>query len=298
MQSGMVVVETSYAFVTDSVGLVSISADNLFCCLALAAGLFAIRITASHNKPSAKFSFGLARLESLCGFVNGILLLVVAVLLMLEAINRVVDPKLIDSNHIFAVCLVGIVGNGLGLVFFPPESRRENHNVQSIYLHIWANTLAYAGVSMSAVVLELNPALRVSELVVAFFVAAVVVLSSVPLLIRSSRLLLNQPAAERMADIEQTRAALSALSGVVDIPEFRVWNLTPTSMVLILHIVLTRDTSVDEQDVFQQARSLCFQLGAPITQTTIQITRVGDALLKRRQSLGSFDVECSPAERL
>jgi cobalt-zinc-cadmium efflux system protein len=293
MQSVMVVVETAYAFMTDSVGLISISADNMFCCLALGAGLFAIRATAS-QKRSVQFSFGLARLESLCGFVNGILLLVVAVLLLLEAIDRVINPELIDANHIFAVCLVGILGNGFGLVFFPPESRRENHNVQSIYLHIWANTLAYAGISASAVVLGRNPSWRMSELFVALFVAATVVVCAVPLLLRSSRLLMNLPAPERVKDIQAARVALSRLDGVIHIADFRIWNLTPSSMVSIVHLVVAPASHVQDNDVFLQARSICIALGASIDHSTIQISREeNDGLVfqAHSRSVGSLDVE-------
>jgi cobalt-zinc-cadmium efflux system protein len=297
MQSSMVLVETTYAFMTDSVGLISISADNMFCCLALGAGLFAIRATGL-QKRSVRFSFGLARLESLCGFVNGILLVVVALLLLLEAVDRVLNPELIDSYHIFAVCLFGILGNGLGLVFFPPESRRENHNVQSIYLHIWANTLAYAGISASAVVLGVNPGWKMAELVVAVCVAAAVVVCAVPLLVRSSRLLMNLPAAERVEDIQATRAALGRLNGVVRVCSFHAWNLTPTSMVLSAHLEMATASPAQEQVVLFQAQSLCAGLGAPVSQTTIQISREGDGdgdeahvPPSHSRSLGSFDVE-------
>lgn len=292
MQSGMVIVETTYAFMTDSVGLISISADNLFCCISLGAGLFAIRTTGSAKRSSA-YSFGLARLESLCGFVNGILLIVVAILLMLEAVDRVLNPEFIDTNHIFAVCLFGIVGNGIGLVFFPPESRRENHNVQSIYLHIWANTLAYVGISASTVILGVNPEWSLTELGVASIVAALVVGSAIPLLVRSSRLLMNYPAAEKMTDVRETRSRLSRIDGVVQVLAFKVWNLTPTSMVVTAHLLLSPTAVVHERDVLLHARALCAKLGASPRQTTIQITR-GEKLVSphvRSRSLGSYDVE-------
>lgn len=237
LQCCMVILESSYAFATDSVGLVSISADNLFCCIALAAGLFAIRATASQKRPN-QHSYGLVRLESLCGFANGILLIVVALLVLLEAIDRVVNPEYIDATHIFAVCLFGIGGNAFGLVFFPPESRRENHNVHGIYLHIWANTLAYVGICTSTMILSINPGWLFAELIVGMFVAGVIVASAIPLLRRSGRLLMNLPAVEIQPEIVAVAERLRQIDGVRDVEDLRVWHMAPTSVYASMCLIV------------------------------------------------------------
>jgi solute carrier family 30 (zinc transporter), member 5/7 len=267
----MVTVETAYAFWTDSVGLISISADNLFCCTALAAGLFAARGSFSRI-PSPRFSYGLTRLESLCGFVNGLLLLVVAILIFLEAIDRTFNPEYIDMSHIFAVCFCGIVGNGLGLIFFPPESRRENHNVLGIYLHILANTLAYVGITTSTVILGINPSWTAAELIVALFVAMIVVAVALPLLFRSGRILMNIPASDLVGEVQSVWNKLHHLEGVTSVGNFRVWHLNPTRMMACVHLGVSSNYQLREGDILRLVRDVFQSIGISSSQVTIHIS--------------------------
>lgn len=272
LQFGMALVETLYAGLTHSVGLISISADNFFCCFALAIGLVAMRTTS--RKPSPVYSYGLTRFESLCGFTNGILLVYVAVLVVLEALDRVLNPGDIDASHTFTVCSFGVLGNALGLYFFPPESRRENHNVQGIYLHIWGNTLAFASMAVSAALAVVMPHWTSADLTVAIIVATVMVACAVPLIIRSARLLLLRPTTEKAPELESLSVRLEQIEGVVSVTALRAWNLTPSCLVASVRLAVAASHTGDDGDVLFHARSLFASMGVPASQTTVQISRV------------------------
>lgn len=272
LQSGMVLVESSYAFVTSSMSLISISADNLFCCTALAGGLFCIRVISLCKAPS-RFSHGLARLESLCGFMNSVLLIVVAMLIVLEAVDRALNPELVEASHVLAVCLFGIVGNGLGLYFFPPETRRENHNVQGIYLHIWANTLAYVGVSSSTLLLQLRPKWIFIELTVSSVVALFIVFRAIPLLVRSSRLLIDLPPSEKACDPDAMRNKLEQIDSAVRITGLRVWHMTPSVCHVTAELCLSSDCRAEDMTILSSARAALASFGVLPCNATIQISR-------------------------
>ncbi len=65
-------VEAFYAYVTDSLGLLSDTAHMFFDCLALVLGLFAS--VACKWPPTERFPYGLGQIEPLSGLANGILL--------------------------------------------------------------------------------------------------------------------------------------------------------------------------------------------------------------------------------
>eukprot|EP00171_Calliarthron_tuberculosum_P007690 IDg7690t1 len=210
----MVLLESLYALTTKTSGLILVSADNIFCCVALALGLYAIRRGSSMRAQDA------ARLESLTGFANGVLLVYVAVLVVLEAVERHLERGSLEYAHTFSVCVLGVIGNLGGLVFFPPESRRENHNVQSIYLHIWGNTLAFVGVAAGAIKPTHPMVGIVGALVVGFIVAA----SAAPLLVRSARVLLRARAGSGPPrQLTTVAPVLRRLSGVRAVEEARAW---------------------------------------------------------------------------
>lgn len=270
LQSGMAVVELIYASATHARGLFSISADNLFCSIALAIGLLAIRV--SVRKSSSSFTYGYSRIESVCGFANGIMLIYVAVLIVLEAFERVAIGSSGAVGRAFSVCLFGIVGNGLGLYFFPPETRRENHNVQGIYLHIVANTLAFASVAVSTATTAVVPEWRTVDIGMAIVVAFGVVGFSIPLIVRSGRLLLLMVPREKVAAMECVEDRLLCIGGVCVVSGLRIWNLTPNCVIASVRLEVERDSDSLHGEVLAASREVFALMGIAASQCTIQIS--------------------------
>jgi len=69
------VIQAFYGFVTDSLGLISDSIHMFFDCVALAVGLLAAVL--SKRPPSQRFPYGFGKIETLSGFANGVLLMLV-----------------------------------------------------------------------------------------------------------------------------------------------------------------------------------------------------------------------------
>lgn len=273
LQSGMAVTELIYASATHTTGLFSISADNFFCSIALAVGLFAIRM--SSRKASLMYSYGYSRVESVCGFANGIMLIYVAMLIVLESLDRVTIQGRTAFGRAFSVCLFGIIGNGLGLYFFPPETRRENHNVQGIYLHILANTLAFASVAVSATTTALSPEWQTVDVVMATIVACGVVAFAIPLIARSGCLLLLMVSNERRSTLQSVEERLASIPGVRQCSRLRIWNLTPSSLVASVKLEIEKDNDNLHYEVLSNARSIFAMMGIPASQCTIQVSCPG-----------------------
>ena len=68
-------VQATYGFLTNSLGLLSDSIHMLFDCLALSVGLFAA--VASKWPASQRFPYGFGKIESLSGFGNAVFLMYV-----------------------------------------------------------------------------------------------------------------------------------------------------------------------------------------------------------------------------
>lgn len=275
LQTGMALAELVYATMTESTGLFSISADNFFCSIALAIGLFAIR--ASARMPSPAVSYGYSRVESVCGFANGVMLIYVAVLIVLESLERMSDGEGIAVGRAFSVCLLGITGNVLGLYFFPPETRRENHNVQGIYLHIWANTLAFAGMAVSTAITTAVPEWSSADVAMSLVASTGVVFLAIPLLFRAGRLLLLKVSVEKESALRSTRERLIQIAGVVHVSSLRVWNLTPNSLVACVRLDVSTRYDGGDAEILSRARAVFALMGIPTSQCTIQLSRVDAA---------------------
>lgn len=272
LQSGMAVAELIYASATHASGLFSISADNFFCSVALAVGLFTIRV--STRKPTLRFSYGFFRVESVCGFANGIMLIYVALLIFLEAFERIsVKDERTAIGRAVSVCLFGIVGNALGLYFFPPETRRENHNVQGIYLHILANTLAFSSVAVSAAASAIVPSQWwVVDICTATIASCIVVACALPLIVRSGRLLLLRVSPEKVGIVKSLQHRLRSIDGVCTMQGLRVWNLTPSCLMASVKLEVTEESDELHTNVLSNARAAFAMAGIAASQCTIQIS--------------------------
>lgn len=225
-QAGMVLLESLYALTTESTGLILVSADNIFCCVGLALGLFTIRRTA--RQPASEAS----RCESLAGFANAVLLIYIAVLVILEAVERHLERGDVEYAHTFTVCVLGSLGNIAGLIFFPPESRRENHNVQGIYLHIWGNTLAFLAVAICTVLGEQAPDTLWVGVVGAIAVAVIIASCALPLLVTSARVLLRS----RPTSLPGVVEALRKFPGVTTVDSVELWTVPSGEKVVAIRL--------------------------------------------------------------
>ena len=79
--------------------------------LALGVSLVALRLATL--RPSKRFTFGLRRVEPLAGFVNGALVLGVAIELVRDAVQHVAHPKTPDTPLMIGVAIGALVVNGL-----------------------------------------------------------------------------------------------------------------------------------------------------------------------------------------
>ncbi|XP_024535859.1 zinc transporter 5 [Selaginella moellendorffii] len=125
MNATFMVVEFVSGFMSNSLGLVSDACHMLFDCAALGIGLYASYI--SKLQPNAVFGYGYGRFEVLSGYANAVLLVLVGSLIVLESIERILDPPEISTEKLLLVSVGGLLVNLVGLVFFHDEHHHAHH---------------------------------------------------------------------------------------------------------------------------------------------------------------------------
>ncbi|RXG49916.1 hypothetical protein VDGE_00609 [Verticillium dahliae] len=110
-------VQAFYAYATSSLGLLSDTVHMFFDCFALLVGLCAAVM--SKWPPSERFPYGLGKVETLSGFANGILLVLLSVEIIGEAFERMMEgtpPKRL--SELLTISVLGGLVNVVGLVAF------------------------------------------------------------------------------------------------------------------------------------------------------------------------------------
>ncbi|KAM0730009.1 Zinc transporter 7 [Formica fusca] len=139
-------VELLYGIWTNSLGLISDSFHMFFDCTGLLFGLAASVIT--RWRANERYSFGYVRAEVLGGFVNGLLLLFIALFIMSEAVERAIEPPEIKHERLFMVSVLGLIVNLVGIYAFQHghghghghgHSHSHNHGTKGHHGHTHDN---------------------------------------------------------------------------------------------------------------------------------------------------------------
>ncbi|MBS4013262.1 MAG: cation transporter [Bacteroidetes bacterium] len=90
---------------------------------------------------SKKYSFSKEKLLSLSGFASAIFLLVVAVFMAIQSVERLISPVSIKFGEAIIVAVIGLIVNVLSAFILHHKYEHSDHNIRSAYLHVLADGL-------------------------------------------------------------------------------------------------------------------------------------------------------------
>jgi cobalt-zinc-cadmium efflux system protein len=137
--------------VSGSLALLSDALHNFTDVLSLMVSYIATVL--SKKSASLHKTFGYKRAEILAAFVNAATLIIVAVILIKEAIIRIQHPLEIKSGLVIWLSLLGIMVNGLSVLLLKKDSER-NMNMRSAYLHLLTDMLASVAVLIGGLLMK------------------------------------------------------------------------------------------------------------------------------------------------
>ncbi len=147
LNSLIVVVEVAGGVIAGSLALLSDAMHNASDVVSLVLA-FAARV-AGRRAPSARHTYGLARVEVLTALANGATLLVVATLIGREAFVRILHPEPVKAGIMFWVALVGLVANLASVLLLRGHSHGDL-NLRAAFLHLIQDTLSSVAVVLAA----------------------------------------------------------------------------------------------------------------------------------------------------
>ncbi len=232
---GLMIGEVVAGIVADSLALLSDAGHMLTDAAAIGLSLVAIRL--ARRPARGAMTFGLRRIEILSAQVNGATLLVIAALILYEAVRRLVSPPTVDGGLMLAVALVGVAVN-LAATWTLARANRESLNIEGSFQHILTDLYAFLGTAAAAAVI-LVAGFERADPIASLAVAALMVRSAYGLLKASGRIFME--AAPRDLDPERIGRALAAEPGVVDVHDLHVWEVSSGFPALSAHVLVEHD---------------------------------------------------------
>jgi cobalt-zinc-cadmium efflux system protein len=263
------ITEAAIGFAVNSLALVSDAVHLLTDAAALALALVALRLSA--RAPRGGFTYGFKRTEILSAQVNGITLLLLAVWLGYEAVRRLIEPPVVSGLPMLLTALAGIAVN-LAASWCVGRADRRSLNIRGAYLHILTDLAAFIATAIAGVVV-LTTGFTRADAVASLVVVGLMIYAGVELVRASGRILLE--AAPSGLDPASIGRAMAAQTGVREIHDLHVWEITSGSPALSAHVIVE-----PEMDCHGLRRGLeqLLRDEYELTHTTLQVDHASPTL--------------------
>ena len=222
---------------------------------ALGTNLVAMRVAV--RRPTARFTFGLRRVEPVVAIFNALLVLAVTVEIVVNAAHALASSARPEAGVMLVVASGALLVNGLSAwllhgVIHPGHDHDHDHhdhdhhdhahghgkkghelNLRGARLHLLGDTLGSLAALAAAIVIRLHGPVA-ADPIASFLVAAILVVGALSLLRDALFVLLE--AAPKHLDVDQMRTIIAAEPGVVDVHDMHVWSLGAGHDAIVVHV--------------------------------------------------------------
>ncbi|PRP86862.1 hypothetical protein PROFUN_05079 [Planoprotostelium fungivorum] len=303
---GFMFVEMVYGLWTNSLSLISDACHMLFDSTALVIGLFASIISKwSANK---MYSYGYGRVEVLSGFINGIFLVFIAFVVLLESMERFYSPQEVNTESLLTVSVLGLLVNLVGVVAFHDlhgggehghshshghshghdhghgekkahshghsdkkayVESREDSNLYGVYLHIIADTLGSVGVIVSCLLISWKGWV-LADPICSFIISLMILVGVIPLIRSSGYTLLQTTPSDFEGKMNKGLKEVTKIDGVVGYHNPHFWKQSSDMIVGTLKVEV--DGKITAQQALAKITKIFKKKG--VKEMTVEIQQI------------------------
>jgi cobalt-zinc-cadmium efflux system protein len=260
---GITVAQAIGGAISGSMALLSDAAHNFSDVLSLVISFLANRL--AKRGATEKETFGFRRSEILAAFINSATLIVIAILILSEAIQRLINPVSISAIWVIYLAIAGILVNGVSALFLRHDSH-ENMNMKSAYLHLFTDMITSVAVLLGGLAIKYlnwNWVDGVFSIVIAIYLLYMSLG-----IFRSSLRIIMQFTPEGI-DINKIAVEIEKIQGVKNIHHVHVWQINEHNLMFEAHIDMSEDIKVSSfESILNEIESVLKKNG--MTHSTIQ----------------------------
>ena len=243
---------------TGSVAIVSDAVHDLGDALSIGFAYFLEK--KSKKQPDNKYTYGYTRYSVLGALITSTILIVGSAFVIFNAINRIINPVVINYDGMIIFAVVGAVVNFVA-AYFTREG--DSLNQKAVNLHMLEDVLGWVIVLLGAIAMKftdfsiIDPILSI---LVAFFIMVNALKSYKAIL----DLFLEKTPSE--FEVEELKQAILEIRGVNDVHHIHIWSMDGVNNYATLHVV----TDVaDVRSLKKSVKNKLNELG--ISHVTIEI---------------------------
>jgi cobalt-zinc-cadmium efflux system protein len=265
---GFTILEIAGGLWTNSTAIIADAVHDLGDSLSLGLAWFLNRY--AQKGPTHRYSYGYRRYSLLGALINTIILIVGGIIVLFQAVPRLLDPETTHAPGMIGLAVVGILVNGLAAFRLRGD---KSANVKVAGWHLLEDLLGWIAVLIVSVILLFTD-LYILDPILSILITLYVMVNMIRSLKQTFGLFLQAVPSE--VDIREIEAKLQAIDGVHSTHHTHIWSLDGEQHVLTTHLVVDKEAA--KEDILQIKKKVTDLAEAQdFEHVTIEIEYAGEA---------------------
>lgn len=266
LNAAFAIVEIVGGIFTNSMAILSNAFHDLGDSAALGLAWYFQRF--STKRRDAKYTYGYKRFSLVGAFISSVILLIGSVIIISEAIPRLMNPEPINTQGMFFLAILGIIINGIAM-FRLKNGQSQNEKI--ISLHFLEDVLGWLAVLIASIVLKFVN-FPIIDPLLSLIITVIILFRVFGNLRKTFRIFMQAtPSNEK---IEHFEKQLMQVNGITNVHDMHFWTLDGSYNIASLHVSVDPKMAVSEtENIKQEVRTFLDHEG--FSHSTIEIESDG-----------------------
>lgn len=256
---------------TGSVAIVSDAVHDLGDALSI--GLAYLLEKKSKKQPDNTHTYGYTRYSVLGALITSTILVVGSVFVILNAVNRLINPVAINYNGMIIFAIIGATVNFLA-AYFTREG--DSLNQKAVNLHMLEDVLGWVIVLLGAVTMKFTD-FSVIDPVLSIIVAVFIMVNALKSYKAILDLFFEKVPAE--LKVEKVKQELLKVEGVSDVHHIHIWSMDGVNNYATMHIVSDVSAIDEVVDLKKRIKNKLNEMG--VSHVTLELESSNEECLEK-----------------
>ena len=247
---------------TGSVAIISDSIHDIGDAASIGISYFLER--KSKKQPDEKYTYGYARYSVIGGAISTLILLFGSVIVIYNAIERIIAPTPINYNGMIIFAVIGVLVNAAAAFF---TRHGYSHNQKAVNLHMLEDVLGWIVVLIGATIIKITDFILIDS-IMSIGVATFILLNAIKNLREIADIFLEK--VPNNIDVEKIKEHIINIDDIIDVHHIHIWTLDGQKIYATMHIV----TNADNHEIKQKIREVLHENG--ISHVTLELESEGE----------------------
>ena len=218
----------------------------------------------SKKKPDEKYTYGYLRYSVIGSVITTLILLVGSVIVIINAINKIMNPTEINYKGMIIFAVFGLVINFVAAFV---THGGGSLNQKAVNLHMLEDVLGWAVVLVGALIMNFTD-IKIIDPLMSIGVSVFIFINAFKNLKEVLDLFLEKT--PHGISIEEIKAHIFEIDGIEDVHHIHIWSMDGNSNFATMHVVTNSDSHIIKEKVREELTE------HGISHATLELEAVGE----------------------